>query len=147
MSSSAGAATRARFCWPGPLLRTRSSAPICPSEIALLLPLVVEAGSGRRDRVQVAPGLAQQHGRHLGEPQGFPDPPSLRGDALEAEADEGAREALLGADVAAGELEHRPQPDAVEALHVLAEPAAVVHLAALVVEPSDRALQLEAVDH
>src|SRR5215467_5835518 len=148
MRSSSGRAIPARFSRPGPSLRMRSrAAPICPSEIALLLPVPVETRPGRCDRMQVAPGLAQQHGWRLAEPQGLADPPPLRGDALKAQPDEGAREARVGADIAARELDHRPQPDAVEALHVLAEAAAVVDLATLVAELGDRALQLEAVDH
>src|SRR5215467_4935974 len=148
MRSSSGRAMPARFSKPGPSPRTRSSAaPICSSEVALLLPLRIEAGPGCCDRMQVAPRFAQQHTRHLGEAQRLADAAPLRGDALEAQPDEGAGEALVGANVAARELDHRAQPDAVEALHVLAESAAVIDLAALVAELGDRALQLEAVDH
>src|SRR5262245_56819540 len=132
----------------GPSLRTCSSAsPLCPSDVALLLPVRVEAGAGRGDGVQVAPGLAQEHGWHLGEPQSLANPPPLPRDALEAQPDQGARGALAGADVAAREFHHRPQPDAVETLDVLAEAAAVADLAAPVTELGGSALQLEAVDH
>src|SRR5262249_14133661 len=148
MRSSSGAAILARFSRPCPSLRMRSrAAPICPSEVAFLLPVLVETRPGRCNRMQIAPGLAQEHRWHLGESQGLADPPPLLRYALEAQPDEGAREALVGANVAARELDHRPQTDAVEALHVLAESAAVIDLTALVAELGDRALQLEAVDH
>src|SRR5262249_52317952 len=132
----------------GPSLRTCSSAsPMYPSDVALLLPVRVEAGAGRGDGMEVAPGLAQQYRGHLGQAQGLADPSSLVRGALEAQPDHRAREALAGADVAAREFHHRPQPDAVETLDVLAEAAAVIDLAPLVTELGDRALQLEAVDH
>src|SRR5262249_14157743 len=94
MSSSSGAAMPVGLPSGGAAARTRCKAScICPSEMALLLPVLVVAGAGRGDAMEVAPGLADKHRRHLEQRHWLADPASLSRRALETEADEGAGEA------------------------------------------------------